>query len=51
MYEISDLLMEANDVSDQIWFVQSFDVTELTDTSVSLRLYIREDFWQITDCE
>jgi len=45
MYKISDLLSETNDVSDQIWFVQSFDVTERTDASVSLRLYIREDFF------
>ena len=37
MYKISDLLLELNDLLDKIWFVQSFDVVERTDTTISLR--------------
>jgi len=45
MYKISDLILELNDISDKIWFIQSSDVTERSDAGISLRLYIREDFF------
>lgn len=41
MYNISALLAEAQEALDRVWFVQSLEVIERTDSTISLRLHIR----------
>ncbi len=45
MYRITDLISEAYEASDNIWFVQSLSIVERTDATVSLRLHIRQDIF------
>jgi len=39
MYKISDLILELNDISDKIWFIQSSDVTERSISCVNRAYY------------
>lgn len=39
------LLDEAQEALDKVWFIQSLEVIERTDATVSLRLYIRRDLF------
>lgn len=41
MYNTGSLLSEAQEAYDKVWFVQSLEVNERTDYTLSLRLYIR----------
>jgi len=41
VYNINALLAEAQEALDQVWFVQSLEVNERTDSTISLRLHIR----------
>lgn len=43
MHHADDLLVEAQEALDQLWFLQSLQVVERTDGTISLRLYIRQD--------
>ncbi len=43
MYRADDLLAEAQEALDKRWFLQSLQVIERTDRTISLRLYIRQD--------
>ena len=43
MYRADDLLVEAQEALDKLWFLQSLQVVERTDRTISLRLYIRQD--------
>jgi hypothetical protein len=45
VYNADDLGAEAREALDKIWFVQSLEVTERTDFTLSLRLYIRPDLF------
>lgn len=40
-YSADDLLAEAQETLDKIWFVQSLETGERTDAAISLRLHIR----------
>lgn len=42
MYRTGSLLIEAREAHDKVWFVQSFEVYGRTDSTLSLRLYIRQ---------
>jgi len=41
VYNTGSLLSEAQVAHDKVWFVQSLEVCERTDSTISLRLYIR----------
>lgn len=41
MSDLVDLLQEAQDALEKVWFVHSLETIERTDISVSLRLHIR----------
>ena len=41
MYNASSLLSEAQVARDKVWFVRSLEVCERTDSTLSLRMYIR----------
>lgn len=43
MYCTDDLLVEAQEALDKLWFLQSLQVVEWTDKTISLRLYVRQD--------
>jgi len=43
LYRADDLLVEAQEALDRLWFLQSLQVVERTDGTISLRLYIRQD--------
>jgi len=43
MYDIADILSEAQEATDQTWFIGGTDVTERSGSTVSLRLHIRAD--------
>jgi len=43
LYRTDDLLVEAQEALDKSWFLQSLQVVERTDKTISLRLYIRQD--------
>lgn len=43
MYRADELLSEAQEALEKLWFLQSLQVMERTDRTVSLRLYIRQD--------
>ena len=43
MYRADDLLAEAREALDKLWFLQGLQEVERTDRTISLRLYIRKD--------
>lgn len=43
MYHADDLLVEAQEALDTLWFLQGLQEFERTDRTISLRLYIRQD--------
>lgn len=45
MYDSESLLAEAQAANEESWFVQSIDVYERTDSTLSLRMYIRRDLF------
>lgn len=45
MYRADDLLAEVQEALDKLWFLQSLQVVERTDRTISLRLYIRQDIF------
>lgn len=45
MYNSESLLYEAQEANERLWFVQSLQVHERTDSTLSLRLYIRPDLF------
>jgi hypothetical protein len=44
-YSQTDLLLEAREAFEKVWFIQSVRQTERTDVTLSLRLYVREDLF------
>lgn len=45
MDSTSSLQFEAEEALERVWFVQSLEITERTDFTLSLRLYIRSDLF------
>ena len=45
MYNSDSLLTEARLAHEKVWFVQSFEVCDNTDFTLSLRLYIRRELF------
>ena len=45
MYSRTDLLPEAQEALDRVWFVRRVEEVERTDLTISLRLYIRYDLF------
>ena len=45
MKTTDDLLSEAEEALQRVWFVQSLEQTERTDLTLSLRLHIRPDLF------
>lgn len=45
MYNIEDLLFEAQESLDRIWFVQTADVVERTNATISIRLHIQPELF------
>ena len=45
MYSRADLVSEAQEALDSVWFVQRLEEIERTDITLSLRLYIRPDLF------
>ena len=45
MYSKTDLLSEAQEALDGVWFVQRVEEVERTDFTISLRLYIRHNLF------
>ena len=45
MFSVSDLLAEAQQAVDRVWFVQSIQVVDRTDCTISLRLEIRHNLF------
>jgi hypothetical protein len=45
MRRATDLLSEAQEALEKVWFVQSVEETERTDNTLSLRLFIRADLF------
>lgn len=45
MYNANSLLAEAQEALDKLWFLQSLEVSNRTDSTLSLRLYIRPDLF------
>ena len=43
MNRADDLLVEAQEALDKLWFLQGLQVVERTDRTIALRLYIRQD--------
>jgi len=45
VYSVTDLRLEAQEVLERVWFVQSLEETECTDPTLSLRFHIRPDLF------
>ena len=45
MYSIESLYSEAQEAIDKVWFVQSIELIEQTDSVISLRLYRKADLF------
>lgn len=45
MYDVNSLLAESREALDKAWFLQSLEVSDRTDLTLSLRLYIRHDLF------
>jgi len=45
MYDVNALLAESREALHKVWFLQSLEVTDRTDLTLSLRLYIRHDLF------
>jgi hypothetical protein len=45
MYDANSLLAESREAIDKVWFLQSLEVSDRTDLTLSLRLYIRHDLF------
>jgi hypothetical protein len=45
MYNANSLLAEAQEALDKVWFLQSLEVIDRTNSTLSLRLYIRHDLF------
>ena len=45
MYSRADLVSEAQEALDSVWFVQRLEEIERTDITLSLRLYVRPDLF------
>ena len=45
MVNTDDFQHEAQEALERVWFVQSLEITERTDFTLSLRLYIRPDLF------
>ena len=45
MYNADLLLAEAQEALGKVWFLQSLEVSDRTDLTLSLRLYIRHDLF------
>ena len=42
---IADLVLEAREALDRVWFIQRIKFFDRTDETISLRLYIRDDLF------
>lgn len=42
MCDVNSLLAESQEALDKTWFLQSLEVSDRTDLTLSLRLYIRQ---------
>ena len=45
LYKTDSLLSEAREAHDKVWFIQSFEMCGRTDSTLSLRLYIRQGLY------
>lgn len=45
MYDANLLLAESREALDKVWFLQSLEVSDRTDATLSFRLYIRHDLF------
>lgn len=45
MYDADLLLAESREALDKVWFLQSSEVSDRTDSTLSLRLHIRHDLF------
>ena len=45
MYSINDLYAEVRDATERIWFIQSAEILERTDSTISVRLHILPDLF------
>ena len=45
MYDANSLLAESREALGKVWFLQSLEVSDRTDSTLSLRLYIRHDLF------
>jgi hypothetical protein len=45
MLSIDELYAEVHDATERIWFVQSTEILERTDFTISVRLYIQSDLF------
>jgi hypothetical protein len=45
MYDADLLLAESREALDKVWFLQSLEVSDRTDLTLSFRLYIRHDLF------
>lgn len=45
MRDVNSLLVESREALDKVWFLQSLEVSDRTDLTLSLRLYIRHDLF------
>ena len=45
MTSIADLVLEAREALDRVWFIQRIKFFDRTDETISLRLYIRDDLF------